>query len=420
VGFVSYAQNFEDVMLWRALKHIENGYYIDVGANDPSIESVTRAFYDRGWHGINVEPLPLHHADLVRERPRDINLQCAAGAINGEIEVWDFEVRGWATAAPNVVAQHEANGHVGTFHRVPVLPLTDICARHVTGEIHFLKIDVEGLEKSVLDGMDFSRFRPWILVIEATRPNSTEEIYAEWESDVLAANYVHAYSDGLNRFYVAKEHSELLITLRYPPNVFDQVIRSDQVNSAMRTEAAERQAREFEERTIFAEAQAQQVGAFVTSAEAKALQAEERAGAAETALIASEGRASATEAALIAVYNSWSWRITAPLRVASRSVKVKCQFLEDIRPKAKTKIRNFVAHVALYVSRRPKLRLIALAALEAFPKVKARLKAIAPNGTVGKDALEPAAARQDDLTPLGRQNYQALKDAIERRKKKPC
>ena len=54
--FVSYAQNFEDVMLWRALKHISNGFYIDVGAWSPDIDSVTRIFYEHGWRGVNVEP----------------------------------------------------------------------------------------------------------------------------------------------------------------------------------------------------------------------------------------------------------------------------------------------------------------------------------------------------------------------------
>jgi hypothetical protein len=32
MGIVSYAQNFEDVILWRALGAIERGVYIDVGA----------------------------------------------------------------------------------------------------------------------------------------------------------------------------------------------------------------------------------------------------------------------------------------------------------------------------------------------------------------------------------------------------
>jgi len=56
--FISYAQNYEDVMLWRALKHVERGFYIDVGACSPDQHSVTRAFYEKGWHGINVEPNP--------------------------------------------------------------------------------------------------------------------------------------------------------------------------------------------------------------------------------------------------------------------------------------------------------------------------------------------------------------------------
>lgn len=55
--FISYAQNYEDVMLHRALKGVEKGFYIDVGANDPVQYSVTKAFYERGWRGINIEPI---------------------------------------------------------------------------------------------------------------------------------------------------------------------------------------------------------------------------------------------------------------------------------------------------------------------------------------------------------------------------
>src|ERR1700761_8288608 len=61
-GIVSYAQNREDVLLWRALHDLPAGFYIDVGAEDPTKDSVTRAFYERGWGGINVEPVqePFH------------------------------------------------------------------------------------------------------------------------------------------------------------------------------------------------------------------------------------------------------------------------------------------------------------------------------------------------------------------------
>jgi hypothetical protein len=51
---VSYAQNFEDVMLWRAFKKVACGFYIDVDACDPTEHSVTKAFYARGWRGIKL------------------------------------------------------------------------------------------------------------------------------------------------------------------------------------------------------------------------------------------------------------------------------------------------------------------------------------------------------------------------------
>jgi hypothetical protein len=54
--FISYGQNSEDVVLWRALRDIGTGFYVDVGAGDPKEDSVTHAFYERGWSGINIEP----------------------------------------------------------------------------------------------------------------------------------------------------------------------------------------------------------------------------------------------------------------------------------------------------------------------------------------------------------------------------
>jgi FkbM family methyltransferase len=291
--FLSYAQNFEDVMLWRALKHVEKGFYIDVGANDPTIDSVTKAFYDRGWSGINIEPLPIHHADLERERPRDVNLECAAGASAGEVEIWECDVRGWATSSSDTISQHSRDGHVGTFQKVTVKPLQDICAEHVSGDIHFLKIDVEGFEKNVIEGINFSLYRPWILVIEATKPNSTEEIHVAWEEIVLSSKYVLAYMDGLNRFYVAEERQYLLKYFQYPPNVFDNFMLGAQHEAETKAQEAETKAQE---------------------AETKAQEAETKAQEAETKAQEAETKAQEALTEMRAINKSKIWRITAPLR----------------------------------------------------------------------------------------------------------
>jgi len=229
MSLVSYSQNHEDVMLWRALKDVKQGFYIDVGANDPVEDSVTKLFYDVGWRGINIEPLPSHYLDLVKARPEDVNLQCAVGDSAGELSLWEFGVRGWATASEEVLAKLTGEGYQGSVVKVPVRTLTEICNQYAHGEIHFLKVDVEGFEALVLKGGNFFIHRPWVVVVEATKPNTQIEIHQEWENNLTSADYSFVYADGVNRFYIADEHKELLPAFRYPPNVFDQVVRHHEV-----------------------------------------------------------------------------------------------------------------------------------------------------------------------------------------------
>lgn len=236
--FVSYSQNGEDVLLWRALGHVKHGYYIDVGANDPVEHSVTKAFYERGWRGISIEPLPSFHQAFEEQRPHDVNLAIAAGASDGELTLYDVPaVRGWASPEASVAEMHRAEGHEVAEITVPVRTLASVCEEHVRGEIHFLKVDVEGFEGEVLRGMDFARWRPWVLVIEATLPNSRETNHDSWEHLVTSQRYRFAWFDGLNRYYVAEEHAELLAHLNIQPNVFDEFI-SHHLDSAWERERA--------------------------------------------------------------------------------------------------------------------------------------------------------------------------------------
>src|SRR5262249_40189981 len=80
----SYAHIGEDLRLWRALWRVRRGTYIDVGAHDPEHLSVTKLFYDRGWSGINIEPVPSSFERIARARLRDVNLCVAASDTEGE------------------------------------------------------------------------------------------------------------------------------------------------------------------------------------------------------------------------------------------------------------------------------------------------------------------------------------------------
>lgn len=219
---VSYAQNREDILLARALP-AETGCYIDVGAADPLEFSVTKLFYDRGWSGVNVEPQDDYFRKLVADRPRDINLQLVLSDKPGTVT---FHVApthpGWATANEAVARQMAEQG-IEVFPReVRAITLADVCAAHARGTIDFLKIDVEGAERDVLLGGDFSRWRPRVVVIEATEQGGSSPNHHLWEDVILGYDYLYSTFDGLNRYYVRAEDADLVPVLQVPVNVFDE------------------------------------------------------------------------------------------------------------------------------------------------------------------------------------------------------
>ncbi|MFO1483975.1 MAG: FkbM family methyltransferase [Verrucomicrobiaceae bacterium] len=227
---ISYAQNYEDVILHRALKDIPKGFYIDVGAEDPVICSVTKAFYDLGWSGINIEALAHHHLKLRQDRPRDLNIHACAGEKMEMADFFEISDRALSTLDAEVAAEHEAAGLTVWRRTMPVVTLDSVLEKVAPEAIHFLKVDVEGAEASVLRGLNLKRYRPWIIVMEATKPYSQIPTHDAFEPLLTAADYPFCYFDGLNRFYVAAEHREKLGPLvALPPNIFDGFVRFEEV-----------------------------------------------------------------------------------------------------------------------------------------------------------------------------------------------
>jgi FkbM family methyltransferase len=223
--FISYAQNYEDIMLFRALRDVVDGFYVDVGANSPDEHSVTKAFYERGWHGINIEPVMEFHQQLLTARPRDINLPIAISDTTGFVDFHDVVGTGLSTISPKIAEDHRAAGYEVVKRRVVVETLDEVFRKYVSGDVHFLKIDVEGLEDAVLRGVSLVDVRPWVIVVEATAVLSEVQTHASWENLLTGRGYSFVYFDGLNRFYVAEEHPELVRSFQSPPNVFDDWMR---------------------------------------------------------------------------------------------------------------------------------------------------------------------------------------------------
>jgi len=233
VPITSYAQNFEDVMLARAFPGAA-GFYVDVGANDPDIDNVTRAFYERGWSGINIEPLSENSAALRKRRPRDVNLEIAVGEEEGEITFYEIgKWHGYSTTDAAVAEQHRKDGLEVVEHKVPVKKLAAVLDAHAAGRtIDFLKIDVEGTELTVLRGADLARHRPKIIVLESKMPvtinmvDRVDEVpdrVEDYADFLTPLGYHFVYHDGLNAFFLAEECRALEKAFNRPPGTFDKI-----------------------------------------------------------------------------------------------------------------------------------------------------------------------------------------------------
>lgn len=203
-GKVAFSQEGEDLILNRLFNDQPNGFYVDVGAHHPFRYSNTAFFYQRGWRGINIDPLPGAFAEFNKARPRDINLNCGVAPAKGVMQYRMYtlpELNGFSEQA--VLPEHERAKYplVGTIP-VNVEPLAAILHQHLppNTQIDFLTVDVEGFDLSVLRSNDWERYRPRIVLVEdhgidMDRPQSSE---------------VYAYLVGLGFRMVAKTPGTLV------------------------------------------------------------------------------------------------------------------------------------------------------------------------------------------------------------------
>jgi len=233
-AFISFAQNYEDILLQRLFAKQKFGFFVDVGAFHPTFKSVTRLLYDQGWRGINIDLCKVNISRFLKDRPRDINLCCAVGS--GEIKRQNFFIQSGttrSTADGALADRYKSRGLAISEETLDVFSLTEILDSHAKNHVDVLSIDVEGYEKEVLSGINLEKYRPSIILIEATYPETSQPNWDGWESILTNAGYEFMYFDGLNRFYADRPSDSTRRAFEAPPNFFDNFIRHETVLAAL-------------------------------------------------------------------------------------------------------------------------------------------------------------------------------------------
>jgi FkbM family methyltransferase len=249
--FTSYAQNFEDVMLWRAFGSVKNGRYLDIGAQDPVLDSVSQVLYQSGWRGIHVEPMPYYAEALRVNRPDETVIEAVVSNSDRICNFYSIPDTGLSTGVKAIADRHRSAGWAVNEISVPSIRLSALFDMFAGKDIHWMKVDVEGMEKAVLDSWGDHRARPWIVLVESTSPMETKQTHALWIDLMLERSYEEVYFDGLNRYFVSAEHVDLKDAFHAPPNIFDRFTVLDNHFSAQKivhnSEIAKQEARQSAE-----------------------------------------------------------------------------------------------------------------------------------------------------------------------------
>lgn len=206
-----YSQHGEDALLDIIFQGQKEGFFVEVGCIDGRRFSNTLTFEERGWQGMCIEAHAGYIEMLTKNRPNSIVCHCAAGEAD-EDAVFYANDRGSLSTLDKTKEKHFQRNYAPFFSgfekqhvkKVRLSSLLDTC--HVN-EIDILSLDIEGYEVEAIKGLDLSRHRPKVMVIES----DDHQHEAHLDELILPCGYTKSLKMYNNLFYFREKGLEKLL-----------------------------------------------------------------------------------------------------------------------------------------------------------------------------------------------------------------
>ena len=177
-----------------------DGFYVDVGANEPIIQSQTYHLEQLGWKGLLVEPIPGYCELLERSRSGTV-IQCACSSPENEGKELQLSLaEGHSTLNDKPIARVESVNHDHIFDTCKTLD-SILEENHVKQNFEFISIDIEGHEMEMFKGFSLRHWKPQLVLLEDHVLNH------EKHRHMTQNGYSLIMRTGLNSWYVPAERN---------------------------------------------------------------------------------------------------------------------------------------------------------------------------------------------------------------------
>ena len=158
----------EDLFVYNYFSDLNKGFYIDIGCNQPKINSLTFLLHKKGWKGMNFD-ISERCINLYKFfRRNDSNLNISIGSIKKKVNSYIF----YENCTMNTVDEKFKKYTSKSVNKEPLIKeiqqttLNQILSENSIKTIHYLNIDVEGYEMNVLKGFNIRKYNPNLVSIE--------------------------------------------------------------------------------------------------------------------------------------------------------------------------------------------------------------------------------------------------------------
>jgi len=204
-----YSQIGQDIEVIKFYNNKENGFFIEIGANDGiSISNTYLLEKEYKWKGICCEAIPSRFKQLVVNRPNSI---CFNEAVYNESGLTiDFDIANNADLFSGIsqhIDKHKSSVDANkTTLQVQTISLLDLLIKaNAPSFIDYMSLDTEGSEFEILNSFDFEKYTFGLIDVEH---NYIEPRRTEIKNLLISKGYTYK---GENQFDDMYKHNSLCI-----------------------------------------------------------------------------------------------------------------------------------------------------------------------------------------------------------------